>query len=120
MPGDAADARGNFLDRGHQRKGQQHGPADAVTELRAGLAVGADPRRIVVGRAGDQAGTERLQRVAEAKRLSGLGRMTGRLGVDRARMLDVLRMRFAICHAKGPAAATTALTDASSSKGTTR
>ena len=73
MAGDAADARGNFLDRHHQRKRQQHGPADAVAELRAGLAVGADARRIVVGRAGDQPGAERLQRIAEAKRLGGLG-----------------------------------------------
>jgi len=60
MPGDAADPRRNFLDRHHQRKAQQHGPADAVTKLRAGLAVGADPRRIVVGGTGDQAGAERL------------------------------------------------------------
>ena len=84
VAGDAADARGNFLDRHHQRKRQQHGPADAVAELRAGLAVGADPRRIVVGRAGDQAGAERLQRIAEAKRLGGLG-LAGRLGVAGAR-----------------------------------
>ena len=103
VPGDAADARGDFLDRRHQRKRQQHGPADAVAELRAGLAVGADARRIVVGRAGDQAGAERLQRIAEAKRPGGCARITGRLDVDRAQMLDMLRIRFAICHAKGPA-----------------
>ena len=53
---------GDFLDRHHQRKRQQHGPADAVAELRAGLAVGADPGRIVVGGAGDQAGAERLEK----------------------------------------------------------
>jgi len=43
MAGDPPDPRGNFLDCRHQRKRQQHGPADAVAELRAGLAVGADP-----------------------------------------------------------------------------
>src|SRR5829696_8294440 len=68
MSGNAADPCGDFLDRRHQRKRQQHGPADAVAELRAGLAVGADPRRIIVGCAGDQSRSERLQRIAEAKR----------------------------------------------------
>jgi hypothetical protein len=68
MAGDAADARGNFLDRHHQRERQQHGPADAIAELRTSLAVGADPRRIVVGRPGDQPGAERFQRIAETKR----------------------------------------------------
>jgi hypothetical protein len=65
--GDAPHPRGDFLDRDHQRKCQQHGPADAVAELRTGLAVGADPRRIVVGRPGDQSGSERFQ-----ERLMGL------------------------------------------------
>src|SRR5882757_9016582 len=69
VAGDAADARRDLLDRRHQRKGQQHGPADAVTELRTGLAVGADPRRIVVGRAGDQSRAERLEKIAETERL---------------------------------------------------
>src|SRR5947209_19684778 len=65
MPGDAADTRGNFLDRRHQRKRQQHGPADAVTELRAGLAVGADAGRIVVGGAGDEARSETFQKATK-------------------------------------------------------
>ena len=71
-PGDAADPAGDFLDRGHQRKGQQHGPADAVAELRAGLAVGADAGGIVVGGAGDQAGAERLEETLKAKRFRTL------------------------------------------------
>ena len=72
-PGDAADARGNFLDRRHQRKRQQHGPADAVTELRAGLAVGADAGGIVVGGAGDQAGAEAFEKILKPKRFFALG-----------------------------------------------
>ena len=54
MPRGAAEAGADFLDRHHQRIGQQHRPADAETELRTGLAVGADAGRIVVRRAGDQ------------------------------------------------------------------
>jgi hypothetical protein len=50
----AAEAGANLLDRHHQRISQQHGPADAETELRTGLAVGADARGIVVRRSGDQ------------------------------------------------------------------
>ena len=73
VPGDAADARGNFLDRRHQRKRQQHGPADAVTELRAGLAVGADAGGIVVGGAGDQARPEAFEKAAKTKRFFALG-----------------------------------------------
>ena len=42
----AADARADLLDRCHQRVGQQHGPADVETELRPGLAVGADSGRM--------------------------------------------------------------------------
>ena len=114
VAGDAADARGDFLDRRHQRKRQQHGPADAVAELRAGLAVGADPRRIVVGRAGDQAGAERFQRIAEAKRPWRARPSLPACRVPRMRVRVMLRIRFvAICHA-GPAAATTNLTGAGS------
>ena len=98
MPGDAADPRRNFLDRRHQRKGQQHGPADAVAELRAGLAVGADPRRIIVGGAGDQSGAEPFADVADAKRLLGSALVAGLLaGMRRV----VFCVRFvAICHAR--------------------
>src|SRR5205814_9485444 len=74
VAGDAADPRRNLLDRRHQWKGQQHGPADAVTELRTGLAVGADTRGIVVGRAGDQPGAERFDELAEAEGWAGVGR----------------------------------------------
>src|SRR4051794_28793348 len=70
MPGDAADARRNLLDCRHQWKGQQHGPADAVAELRARLAVGADAGRVIVGRAGDQARAERFDQPAKAEWLA--------------------------------------------------
>ena len=57
IPGDAvarraSDACADFLDRHHQRIGQQHRPADAVTELRTGLAVGPDARYAPVIRPG--------------------------------------------------------------------
>ncbi len=65
VPGDAADPRRNFLDRRHQRKRQQHGPADAIAELRAGLAVGADAGGIVIGRASDQARADSKSRESE-------------------------------------------------------
>ena len=61
VAGHAADPRGDLLDRGHQRKAEQHGPGEAIAELGADLAVGRDAARIVVGRAGDQAGPEALQ-----------------------------------------------------------
>ena len=97
MPGDAADARGNFLDRHHQRKAQQHGPADAVTELRAGLAVRADPRRIVVRGTGDQSRSERLDKIAQAETADAARPLRG-FSLPQRR---VLRIRcLAICHAR--------------------
>jgi hypothetical protein len=74
MAGDPAHARGDFLDRRHQRKREQHGPADAEAELRAGLAIGADAGGIVVGCAGDQTGTERLHEERKPRRRGGVGR----------------------------------------------
>ena len=46
--GGAADAGADLLDRDHQGIGEQHCPADAEAELRAGLAVSADAGGIVV------------------------------------------------------------------------
>jgi hypothetical protein len=54
----AAEAGADLLDRHHQRIGQQHGPADAEAELRAGLAVGPDAGWIVVRRPGNQSWAE--------------------------------------------------------------
>ena len=97
VSGDPADTRGNFLDRRHQRKRQQHGPADAVTELRAGLAVGADAGGIVVGGAGDQAGAEAFEKILEYKRL-GLLDLGFRLAIRR--LFGLFRSRlFSVCHA---------------------
>ena len=95
MAGDAADPRRNFLDRRHQGKGQQHGPADAVAELRAGLAVGADPRGIVVGGPSDQAGAERFDKGAKRERLAPRGKKKKK---KKRRFGDRLVLRFAICN----------------------
>ena len=54
LAGDPAHARADLLDRRHQREAEQHHPAHRVAELRAGLGVGGDAARIVVGGAGDQ------------------------------------------------------------------
>ena len=47
--------------RGHQRKRQERGLEERQAVLRARLRVGGDARRIVVGRSGNQAWTDRLQ-----------------------------------------------------------
>ena len=54
LPGGAAHARADLLDRRHQREAEQHHPAHCVAELSPGLGVGGDAARIVVGGAGDQ------------------------------------------------------------------
>jgi hypothetical protein len=58
MPGDAADPGADFLNRGHQRPGEQYYPSHAVAELRAGLRIGRNAARIVVRGAGDQSRAE--------------------------------------------------------------
>ena len=63
---------GNFLDRHHQGIAEQHGPADAEAELRAGLAVGSDARRIVVRSAGDETGAEPSEKAFGFARLAVL------------------------------------------------
>ena len=62
-PGHAADLGGDLLDDHHQREAEQEGPGEAVAELGADLAVGADPARIVVGGAGDQTRSEAFQEI---------------------------------------------------------
>ena len=59
----ASDACADFLDRHHQRIGQQHRPADAVTELRTGLAVGPNARWVLIGRSRDQARAQLAQKL---------------------------------------------------------
>ena len=66
--GDVADARADDLDRRHQRQREHDGPQHREAELRAGLRVGGDAARIVVGRAGDQAGSELPQASHAARR----------------------------------------------------
>ena len=50
--------RAHQLHRRHQRVGEQHRPQQTVAELRAGLGISGDAARIVVGSAGDDAGTD--------------------------------------------------------------
>ena len=58
MTGDATDTRAHDLDADHQWRRKQHAPKHAVAVLCAGLRIGGDALRIVVRRAGDQAGAE--------------------------------------------------------------
>src|SRR5205814_10559937 len=58
VPGGSPDSRADFLDRHHERKCEQHGPADGEPELRTGLAVSADAGRIIIRCAGNESGTE--------------------------------------------------------------
>ena len=58
LAGDPADLRAHQLDGDHERRGEKHRPEQAVTELRAGLRIGGDARRVVIGGAGHQARTE--------------------------------------------------------------
>jgi len=59
LAGDAANAPGDFLDRGHQGEGEQHHPAHREAKLRPGLGVGGDTGWVVVRGPGDQAWTKR-------------------------------------------------------------
>ena len=58
--GDVAEARAHHLDADHQGIGEQHRPQHVVAELGAGLAVGRDAARIVIGSARDEARAQLL------------------------------------------------------------
>ena len=57
---DEPETRADHLDAHHQRVGEQHRPQHAVAELRAGLGIGRNAARIVVGRARDEARSQLL------------------------------------------------------------
>jgi hypothetical protein len=61
-----ADARREHLDADHERRRQQQRPDEGEAELRAGLRVGGDAARVVVGGAGDEAGPEAARERLEA------------------------------------------------------
>ena len=56
--GGAADAGADRLDHDHERKGDEQRPAELEAEACAGLGVGGDAARVVVGGAGDEPGPE--------------------------------------------------------------
>jgi hypothetical protein len=66
--GRSADSRTYLLNCSHERKGEQHGPANAETELRSGLTVCADTGRVVVRRPGNEAGSERAKEFKQTGR----------------------------------------------------
>jgi hypothetical protein len=66
-----ADLRTDKLDRRHQRIGQRHRPKHVEAELRAGLRIGGDAARIIVGGTGDEARTQLLEQRGFAQPYSG-------------------------------------------------
>jgi hypothetical protein len=63
--GDAADSRAHQLNREHERRREQDGPEQAIAEARPRLRVSGDAGRVVVRRAGDEAGSQKPQRAAQ-------------------------------------------------------
>ena len=57
VTGGSANSRADFLDRGHKREGEEHGPARREPELRARLAVCTDTGRVIIGSPSDKTGT---------------------------------------------------------------
>jgi hypothetical protein len=56
--GHAADLRADHLNGAHQRVGQEQRPNQAQSKLGAGLRIGCDAAGIVIGGAGDEAGSQ--------------------------------------------------------------
>jgi hypothetical protein len=56
--GGATHAGAHHLHRRHQRVREEHTPGQRIPELRAGLRVGRDAARIVIGRARNQSGAQ--------------------------------------------------------------
>ncbi len=61
LAGDASDLGTDQLDRDHERGREENGPQQPVAKLRAGLGVGRNARRVIVGRAGDKPGPEQAE-----------------------------------------------------------
>src|SRR5271170_1649379 len=56
--GNAAEAGTDHLDSYHQRVGHHHGPQQTIAELRAGLRISGNAARIIIGRTGNETGSE--------------------------------------------------------------
>ena len=79
--GGRPDPRADRLDRGEQRKAEEHRPGQAIAELRPDLTVGADPRGIIVSRASDKPRPQHFKR----RTLGLAGPAHGRLNALMAR-----------------------------------
>ena len=44
------------LDGDHERRREKYGPQQSIAELGASLRIGRDPRRVIIGSPGDEAG----------------------------------------------------------------
>jgi len=65
LAGDVADPAAGFLHRGHQRIHPHGRPQLAIAELGAGLGVGRDPGRVIIGRPGHQARAQYADQVTQ-------------------------------------------------------
>ena len=71
LAGDDAELGGQALEQHRDDVGEQHDPEQAVAVFRAGLDVGGEIARVHIGDRGDDRGTGKGQRGAQAAALSG-------------------------------------------------
>src|SRR5690348_321937 len=75
VPGNSAtcsttNSRADLLNCRHERIREQHGPTDVESKLRTGLAVGCDPRWIIIGSPGHQPWPENGEEATQQGSLS--------------------------------------------------
>ena len=73
VPGHEAETGGHLLHRDGHGRDEQRRPEDPVAVGGTDLRVGADPRRVVVGRTGDDPGSESLEVAVAPDALVGAG-----------------------------------------------
>ena len=76
------DARADFLNRTHERVGEQCQPESAESKLSASLRVGCNTARVVVGGAGDQARSDQAQVCQDGIAIRNRSAALPRLGGD--------------------------------------
>ena len=71
LAGDDAELGGQALEQHRDDVGEQHDPEQAIAVFRAGLDVGGEIARVHIGDRGDDRGTGKGQRGAQAAALAG-------------------------------------------------
>ena len=96
VSGDPSHLCADFLDAAHQGIREHHGPQHAQAELAAHLGVCGDAAGVVVGGAGDDAGTDQSQQAAPGDAHSRGGPFHG--GSSHARLQGIPRRGQNFCH----------------------